>query len=100
MNPFITNYEIRDEYTGGIRTYLELSGNKENAVDWKWNAGLELQSTSADIANYNNLRGVRGTLQAQDDILSRQFFYFTRFSANIGEKLTAEVAASLNYYNC
>jgi iron complex outermembrane receptor protein len=98
MNPFITNYEIRDEYTGGIRTYLELSGNKENAVDWKWNAGLELQSTSADIANYNNLRGVRGTLQAQDDILSRQFFYFTRFSANIGEKLTAEVAASLNYY--
>lgn len=98
LNPFITNYEIREEYTGGIRTYLELSGNKENAVDWKWNAGLELQSTSADIANYNNLRGVRGTLQAQDDILSRQFFYFTRFSANIGEKLTAEVAASLNYY--
>lgn len=98
LNPFITNYEIREEYTGGIRTYLELSGNKENAVDWKWNGGLELQSTSADIANYNNLRGVRGTLQAQDDILSRQFFYFTRFSANIGEKLTAEVAASLNYY--
>jgi iron complex outermembrane recepter protein len=98
LNPFITNYEIREEYTGGMRTYLELSGNKENAVDWKWNAGLELQSTNADIANYNNNRGVQGTLQAQDNILSRQFFYFTRFSANIGEKLTAEVAASLNYY--
>ncbi len=98
LNPFITNYEIRKEYTGGIRTYLELSGNEDKAVNWKWNAGLELQGTSADIANYNNNRGVQGSLQAQDDILSRQFFYFTRFSANIGDKLTAEVAASLNYY--
>lgn len=98
LNPFITNYEIREEYTAGLRTYLELSGNEDKYFNWKWNAGLELQGTSADIANYNNNKGVQGSLQAQDDILSRQFFYFTRFSANLGEKLTAEVAASLNYY--
>ena len=98
LNPFITNYEIREEYSAGLRTYLELSGNEDKYFNWKWNAGLELQGTSADIANYNNNKGVQGSLQAQDDILSRQFFYFTRFSANLGEKLTAEVAASLNYY--
>jgi iron complex outermembrane receptor protein len=98
INPFITNYEVRDEGTLGLRTYFELNGNQEKAVTWKWNAGLELQGTSADIANYDNNKGVRGNLQAQDDIISRQFFYFTRFSANIGEKLTAEVAASYNYY--
>lgn len=97
LNPFITNYEIRDEGTLGIRTYFELTGNQDRLVHWKWNAGLELQGTNADIANYDNNKGVKGNIQAQDDILSRQFFYFTRFSANIGEKLTAEVAASLNY---
>ncbi|MEJ7778169.1 MAG: TonB-dependent receptor [Daejeonella sp.] len=98
LNPFITNYEVRDEGTLGLRTYLELTGNASSSIAWKWNAGLELQGTWADIANYNNNRGVRGTLQAQDDIVSRQFFYFTRLSANINEKLTAELAASFNYY--
>lgn len=98
LNPFITTYEIRKENTAGIRTYLELSGNKNSSINWKWNAGLELQGTSADIANYVNNKGVKGNLQAQDNIISNQFFYFTRFSANITEKLTAEVAASLNYY--
>ncbi|WP_276348157.1 TonB-dependent receptor [Daejeonella sp. JGW-45] len=98
LNPFITNYEVRDEGTLGLRTYFELSGNSNSNISWKWNAGLELQGTSADIANYDNNRGTRGDLQAQDDINSRQFFYFTRFSANIGERLTAEVAASFNYY--
>lgn len=97
-NPFITNYEVRNEGTLGLRTYVELSDNKNTSIGWKWNAGLEMQGTNADIANYGNLKGIRDTLQAQDDILSHQSFYFSRFSANIGEKLTAEAAASLNYY--
>lgn len=98
VNPFITNYEVREEGTLGLRTYFELVGKASQTLNWKWNAGLELQGTSADIANYDNNRGVRGNIKAQDDIISRQFFYFTRFSANLGEKLTAEVAASFNYY--
>lgn len=97
-NPFITNYEIRDEGTLGLRTYFELVSKASTGIDWKWNAGLELQGTNADIANYNNNKGIRGSLQAQDNIISRQFFYFTRFSANLSDKLTAEVAASVNYY--
>ncbi len=98
LNPFITNYETREEGTLGARTYLELTGNAGGSVTWKWNAGLELQGTKADIANYNNNKGIRGSLQAQDDIASRQLFYFSRFSADISERLTAEVAASFNYY--
>lgn len=99
LNPFITNYEIRKENTGGLRTYFELQRNKKQGINWKWNAGLELQSTSADIANYTNNRGVKGILQAQDDIISNQFFYFTRFAVNFNEKLSAELATSLNYNN-
>jgi len=98
LNPFITNYEVREEGTLGLRTYLELTGSGTSSITWKLNAGVEFQGTSADIANYKNNRGVRGSLQVQDDIASRQFFYFTRFSTNINEKLTAEVAASFNYF--
>lgn len=98
LNPFITNYEVRDEGTLGIRTYFELESQVNTGLSWKWNAGLELQGTNADIANFDNNRGVRGNQQAQDDIVSRQFFYFTRFSANLTEQLTAEVAASFNYF--
>ena len=98
QNPFITNYEVREEGTLGLRTYFELVNKINKGINWRWNAGLELQKTNADIANYNNLRGVKGSLQAQDDIFSRQFFYFTRFSVNLTEKFTAEVAASVNYF--
>ena len=98
QNPFITNYEVREEGTLGLRTYFELVNKINKGINWRWNAGLELQKTNADIANYNNLRGVKGSLQAQDDIVSRQFFYFTRFSVNLTEKFTAEVAASVNYF--
>ena len=98
LNPFITNYEVREEGTLGVRTYFELISKVNTGVNWKWNAGLELQGTHADISNYRNSRGEKGSLQAQDDIVSRQFFYFTRFSVNITEKLTAEAAASVNYF--
>lgn len=96
--PFITNYEVKDEGTFGLRSYVELFGNKNTFFNWKWNAGIEMQGTNTDFANYGNRKGVRDTLQVQDDILSRQSFYFSRFSTNIGENLTAEIAASLNFY--
>lgn len=98
LNPFITNYEIRNENTTGLRTYLELSGKEDAKISWKWNAGLELQKTAADISNYDNLGGEKGKMQAQDDITSNQFFYFTRYSLNIGKKFSAEAAASINHY--
>ncbi len=98
LNPFITNYELRYESTAGLRTYFELSGEEDAKITWRLNAGLDLQRTAADISNYDNLKGEKGKLQAQDDITSNQFFYFTRYSVNIGKKFTAEAAASINHY--
>jgi len=97
-NPFITNYEIRDEANYGARTYLELSGDASAAINWKWNLGLEYQSADQEIRNYTNTRGIKGDIQAADALEAKQHFYFTRFSADIYYKLTAEAAVSLNYY--
>ncbi len=97
-NPFITNYEIRDEYNVGIRTYLDYADGDPETVAWRINAGLEWQHGGTDIANYDNLGGAKGDEQATDVLKSLQHFYFVRASADMFNRLTAEAALSLNYY--
>ncbi len=97
-NPFITNEEVRLENTIGLRTYLELSSNPQENLNWKLNLGTEQQQTRSNINNYDNNKGTRGNLQAASNILTKQAFYFTRFAATIFKKIHAEAALSLNNY--
>jgi iron complex outermembrane receptor protein len=98
-NPFITNYEQRDESTYGLRSYFELSGSKQNNLEWKINAGLEWQQTNSQINNYDNQQGTKGAPQAFDNIHTNQHFFFARYTANVYQRLYFEAALSLNYYN-
>ncbi|MDB5256838.1 MAG: yncD, partial [Chitinophagaceae bacterium] len=98
-NPFITNYEVRKENTGGLRTYIEWKDQFTETLHWKWNIGLEAQQTSSDIHNYGNHLGDQDTLQIADDLKAQQYFFFTQFSADINKRLIAEAAVSLNDYN-
>ncbi len=97
-NPFITNYELRDEHNLGFRTYVDYTDGDADAVAWHINAGMEWQFGQSDIANYDNNRGVRGNEQAIDALRSRQYFYFARVRADIHRRLVLEASASLNYY--
>ena len=119
-NPFITNYEVRDEDNYGLRTYLELVGSgmygsspgsspgsgsgsgtsvfNQRDFNWKWYLGLEWQRSSHHISNFDNPgNATKGDLQAADVIRSRQSFFFTRVSADLKGRLRAEAAVSLNY---
>jgi iron complex outermembrane receptor protein len=100
-NPFITNFEARDENTAGFRTFLELGANKpsEAPLHWKWIAGAEWQQTSTDVINYGNRKGIRDTVQAADRLTAHQHFFFTRFVADLHHKWMLEGAVSLNYYH-
>jgi len=98
-NPFITNYEMRDENNIGLRSYFDFSGKAfSDAVSWKWNLGLEWQKSYHDIYNYDNNGGDRGELQTADGINSDQHFYFTRVNLNVADRLNIEGAVSLNHY--
>lgn len=98
-NPFITNYEERKEKNFGVRTYLELTGGQNSSIDWKWNAGFEWQRSNHRITNFDNIgNATKGDLQASDRIKTNQHFYFTRFAANLSDRLRAEAAVSINYY--
>lgn len=97
-NPFLTNYEVRDENSLGLRTFLELSGEK-SSTSWRWDLGLEAQQTRSGISNYANNRGVRGTITSSDRLRANQSFAFTHFTFDFNQKLMAEAAASINFYN-
>ncbi|WP_257656623.1 TonB-dependent receptor [Parapedobacter lycopersici] len=97
-NPFITNYEVRDEYNFGFRTYLDYADGKSGVFTWRANAGVEWQRGRADIYNYDNNGGERGDEQAADALKNAQHFYFARFSADLYDKLSLETSLSLNYY--
>lgn len=97
-NPFITNYEIRNEKNLGIRTFLELTGKENSSVNWKWNLGLEGQKGWQDISNYENNGGTAGSQFAHDELDINQIFYFTRLTAIVWERLSTELAVSLNAY--
>ncbi|MDF2454155.1 MAG: TonB-dependent receptor [Cytophagaceae bacterium] len=98
-NPFITNYEVRKEKTGGLRTYLEWRNKLSDNFHWKWNVGLEAQQTHTDIHNYGNNLGEQDTLQAADKLRAQQYFFFTQLSTDIGKRLIVEAALSFNHYN-
>ncbi|RYE11747.1 MAG: TonB-dependent receptor, partial [Sphingobacteriales bacterium] len=97
-NPFITNYEQRNEDTYGLRTYLELSGIPKINYNWQLNLGIEWQQTNALISNYDNNRGEKGNEQAVDRVNTNQHFVFTRYAATFYKRLHLEAAVSLNYY--
>jgi iron complex outermembrane receptor protein len=97
-NPFITNYEVRKENSGGVRTYIEHSNRSTAAIILKWQTGLEAQRTVSKIDNFDNNGGNKGSVQASDDLIATQHFYFTRLSTIISKRLTIETALSLNYY--
>lgn len=97
-NPFITNFEVRNENTAGLRTFMEFKGLDSQDFTWKVNAGLEWQQTHAQIDNYDNNSGERGILQAADDLTTRQSFFFTRISGTLFNRIDLEAAASINYY--
>lgn len=97
-NPAITNYGERKENTYGLRTYFELTGTPQKAINWKVNLGFEWQQTNSTIGNYGNNGGIKDTIQSVDDIHTNQNFVFTRFEARIFKRWELEAALSLNNY--
>lgn len=94
-NPFITNYETRDEQTFSFRSILR---NKFVLLNKKfeYTAGLEGQRTYSRIYNFGNNKGVRDTLQAADEVIYLQGLLFAGISSALNEKLSAELSASIN----
>lgn len=96
--PFITNYETRKENNMGLRTYFILERAEKKFNPWKTvlNFGFEGQRLVTDAANYDNHAGIKGDIQAYNNILNYHYFGFIRGKVEWNKKLILEAAISLN----
>lgn len=93
-NPFITNYEIRDEHNTGLRTHLSFE-TLINSMNVNFQGGLEWQYGKFDIQNFDNNRGAIGNIQAKDLFKSKIGTYFLK--AQLEKINTWQVEASVSY---
>lgn len=99
-NPFITNYEIRDEQTFGGRsrtTYKFDLGKIQNRI----NFGGEFQRSAWVIRNFGNKAGVIDTLQTNDNLYIWQYFLFGQLESELPHDIILTLGGSYNrmYYD-
>jgi iron complex outermembrane receptor protein len=94
-NPFITNYEHREETNYSGRTDFGYNIQKTN-FNLQANAGAELQYNESHINVYDNNKGVPGSVQYLDLVHTTQYFLFAQLSASIGPKLLVQTGISRN----
>ncbi len=95
-NPFITNYEFRDEFNFGGRTTLGFKP-AASAIKFQWLNGVEWLRNHSDITNFGNLGGKPDTLQFKDELFATQYFYFSQIVLNPVKKLTVQAGISVNH---
>jgi iron complex outermembrane receptor protein len=95
-NPFITNYEKRDENTLGLRSYFEYN-TKVQTSNLKVNIGVETARTGTAFENYDNNFGVPAAVQSIDDLTAKSSFAFAQVAFDIQQKLLVELSASANF---
>ncbi len=96
-NPFITNYELRDERNGGLRTWLEFLNKGSSGIRMTYNIGAEAQELSSHINNYGNAKGSKDTVQAIDELNVSQGFIFTRLTVDFYNRWIVEGSLSYNF---
>jgi iron complex outermembrane receptor protein len=97
-NPFITNYEKRNEKNTAISSklfYKKAIGN----LQLKWITGFEYLMNHSTIGNYGNKNGQIDTVQYNDIVKVSQRFVFSQLNVNIKKfNLQAGISCNEQYY--
>lgn len=95
-NPFITNYEKRNELNLSMGLQLVYQPFTRQP-QLQWINGMEWMINEASINNYDNKGGIAGAIQYGDMIYSRQGFFFSQLKLPLGNRLTASLGFSMNH---
>jgi iron complex outermembrane receptor protein len=98
-NPFIDNYEQRNENSAALRTYIVFQNQLDSDFKYQWNFGGEFQNTNSEIINYQNNSGEKGNVLAANKIGNQSYFVFSRLTFSYKQKLNAEISSSVNFAN-
>ena len=94
-NPFITNYEKRNEWNYGARTNFQYELHKTK-VELHANAGAEVQYNDSHIDVFGNDHGVQDTVQYKDMVHTTQYFFFAQTEVQFMSKVTLQAGISRN----
>ncbi len=78
-NPFITNYEKRNEWNYGGRTTFRYHASLKN-LSLQWLAGAEWQQNNSHVDDYGNKKGVIDTVQFKDALMATQYFIYSQIN--------------------
>lgn len=95
-NPFISNYEERDEKNLGLRTYFSYTDFEKEDWSWQMQLGFEGQQGWSKIENFDNDKGVPAAVQAKDKLDNAQYSVFYRAMVRFYKRWTVEGSLSLN----
>lgn len=94
-NPFITNYEYRDETNFGLGSQIIYETQAKN-TRIKWITGAEWLYNHSTINNFSNKSGLPDTVQFKDDIYANQWYAFSQADLTIRDQFTITAGISLN----
>ncbi|GLU56780.1 ligand-gated channel [Dyadobacter frigoris] len=94
-NPFISNYEKRDEQGLGGRNIWQNTSQIGN-VKTNWTTGFEWQYSKSAQRNYDNLAGIPGKQQTVEDVRTSALTAFTQLEAVLFSDLTVTAGVSYN----
>ncbi|MFY7900378.1 MAG: TonB-dependent receptor domain-containing protein, partial [Chitinophagaceae bacterium] len=76
-NPFITNYETRNEWNIGVHG-KSVFQKKVQQINIQWINGFELLQNFSTIANFGNRTGEKDTLQLRDKVKALQSYVYSQ----------------------
>ncbi len=95
-NPFITNFEKRNELNFGVRTQFVYENKAYHAL--KWITGLERQKGHYTIDSSGNNKGISDGNNVIDKILAKQSFLFSQVNIDPLDFLHIQTGVSYNGY--
>ncbi|MFC4230659.1 TonB-dependent receptor [Parasediminibacterium paludis] len=96
-NPFITNYEKRNEINFGGNGKL-IYQQQYGHLNLQWLSGGELLANHSKIDDYGNRGGVIDTVQFKDNVYINQWFAFTQIQMS-GKHFNVNAGISANNQN-
>ena len=97
-NPFITNFESRNENNVGVRTHFIFNSVFPNA-EWNWISGMEWQKGFYRIDSSGNVGGVSDKNTVSDDVKADQHFAFSQIEVKLYKKWLLHIGLSINGFN-
>ncbi len=95
-NPFITNYERRNELNIGVRTKFVYENNKR--IPHQWITGVEVQRGDYRIDSTGNAGGKPDANLVRDDVMAKQQFAFSQINVDPFSFLKIQAGFSFNYF--